>query len=129
MPIEFAVAVSGKHWRSRIVECHCDNMAVVAVVNTGSSRDKSMMQLMRSMFFLVAHFLVQIRAVHVNGANNVAADALSRNDFLHFLQVVPDAAKYPTPIPQELVDLLVREKPDWISPRWTQLFSACCRQA
>lgn len=129
IPIVFAVAVWGKYWKGRIVECHCDNMAVVAVVNTGSSRDKSMMQLIRSMFFLVAHFSVQIRAVHVKGASNVAADALSRNDFLRFLQVVPDAAEHPTPIPQELVSLLVREKPDWMSPRWTQLFSACCRRA
>ena len=103
-----------------MVECHCDNMALVAMVNTGSCRDKAMMQLIRSMFFLVAHLLVQIRAVHVKGATNIAADGLSRNEFPRFLQVVPDSAKHPVTISQQPVDLLVRDKPDWTS----QLFSA-----
>ena len=52
IPIVFAVAVWGRHWGGRVVECHCDNMAVVSVINIGSSRDKVMMQLMRSLFFL-----------------------------------------------------------------------------
>ena len=129
IPIVFAVALWGKHWGGRVVECRCDNMAVVTVVNTGSSRDRAMMHLMRSLFFLVAHFHIQLKAVHVRGATNVAADALSRNDFHRFLQAVPEAAKYPTPIPQELVDLLVREHPDWTSARWAQLFSGYCRRA
>ena len=123
MPIVFTVAVWGKYWKRRIVECHCDNMAVVAVVF------KSMMQQMGSMFFLVAHFSVQIKAVHVKGASNVAANALSCNDFLCFLQVVLNAAKHPTSIPKELVNVLVVQKPDWMSPRWTQQPSACCRWA
>ena len=109
-----------------MVECQCDNMAVVAVVNAGYSRDKSMMHLMRCLFFLVAHFHVQIRACHVREVDNVAADALSRNDIPHFLQVVPDAGQ-PIAIPQGLVDLLVREQPDWTSSRWAQLFSDFCR--
>ena len=121
MPIVFAVAVWGKYWKGKIVECHYGNMAVVSVVNTCSSRDKSMMQLIWSMFFLVA--------VHVKGASNVAANALSCNDLLRFLQVVADAAEHPTPIPQELVSLLVRKKTDWMSPCWSQLFCACCRRA
>ena len=39
------------------------------------------------------------------------------------------AATLPTPIPQALVDMVVRESPDWSSPRWAQLFSAFCKQA
>ena len=123
------MAVWGKYWTVRVVECQCDNMAVVTVVNTGSSRDKAMMQLMRTLFFMAAHFNVQIRTVHVRGASNIPADALSCNDLPRFLQVVPDAVQYLSPIPQGLVDLLVRENPDWTSARLAQLFSDCCRQA
>ena len=67
--------------------------------------------------------------MHIPGVSNVAADALSRNDFPRFLQVVSDAVAHPTLVPQQLVDLLVKEQPDWTSLRWVQLFGGCCRQA
>ena len=66
--------------------------------------------------------------MHIPGVSNVAPDALSRNDFPQFLQVVPDAAAHPTLVPQQLVDLLVKEQPDWTSLHWVQLFGDCCRQ-
>ena len=128
LPILFAVAVWGVHWGGRLVECHCDNMAVVSVVNSGRSQDSTLMHLLRCLFFLAAHFHVHIRATHVPGVANVAADALSRNDLPRFLQVVPEAAQQPTPIPQGLVDLLAGEQPDWTSCRWARLFGDCCRQ-
>ena len=59
----------------------------------------------------MAHFQVQIGVGHVQGGDNVAADALSCNDIPRFLQVVPDAVKH-TAITLELVDLLVREQLD-----------------
>ena len=37
LPILLAVSIWGEHWGGRLVECHCDNMAVVAVVNSGRS--------------------------------------------------------------------------------------------
>ena len=33
LPILFSMVVWGKWWLGKRVECHCDNMAVVAVVN------------------------------------------------------------------------------------------------
>ena len=35
LPILFAVAIWGRHWSGRLVNCRCDNMAVVSVVNSG----------------------------------------------------------------------------------------------
>lgn len=128
LPILFALAVWGAHWRGRLVECHCDNMAVVAVINSGRSRDATLMHLLRCLFFFSAHFHVQIRASHIPGVTNVAADALSRDDLPRFLQAVPEAAPHPTPVPPGLVSLLVMEQPDWTSYRWAQLFKDCCRQ-
>ena len=125
LPILLAVAVWGRGWRGRLVTCHCDNMAVVSVVNSGYSRDNTVMHLLRCLFFMASQFDAHIKAVHVPGVSNVAADALSRDDHAHFLQVVPDAVEHPTPIPQGLVDLLVMDQPDWTSPRWTQLFGDC----
>ena len=126
LPILFAVAVWGAHWAGRRVECHCDNMAVV---NSGRSQDNTIMHLLRCLFFLAAHFHVQIRVTHIPGVDNVAADALSRNDLPRFMQVVPDAAHDPSPISQRLVDLLVGEQLDWTSLHWAQQFRDFCRQA
>ena len=46
----------------------------------------------------------------------MAADALSGNHLPRFMQVLPEAAQVPTPIPTRLVDLVVREQPDWTCP-------------
>ena len=72
---------------------------------------------------------MSIRAVHIPGKDNVRADALSRNDFPRFLQAAPDACVRPTRIPLQVLALLVEEQPDWVSPRWTELFVACIRRA
>ena len=128
LPILMAVAVWGSEWEGLEVECRCDNMAVVTVVNSGHSRDTTLMHLLRCLFFLAAHHHVRIHAVHIPGVSNVATDALSRNDFPRFLQVVPEAAAHPSRVPKQLVDLLVKEQPDLTSLRWAQLFGDCCRR-
>ena len=79
------------------IECYCDNMAVVAVINSGRAKDKTLMHLLRCMFFVVAHLDIHIHASHVPGVENVAADELSRNCISSFLQEVPGAD--PTQLP------------------------------
>ena len=67
------------------MECYCDNMAVVAVINSGRAKDVTLMHLLRCMFFVAAHLNVYLQAHHVPGAKNMAAGALSRNCFSTFL--------------------------------------------
>lgn len=97
-------------------------------VNSGRSQDNTLMHLLQCMFFMAAHFQMYIRATHIPGVVNSAADALSCGDLPRFLQVVREAASQPAFIPQQLVDLLVREQPDWTSPHWAQMFRDCFRQ-
>ena len=40
-------------------------------------------------------FCVNIHAEHVPGVENVSADALSRDNVVTFMQVVPEAERYP----------------------------------
>ncbi len=100
---------------------------MVEVVNSGSSKDPHIMQLVRSLFFIVAHFEITLQAVHVVGKENSKDDAISRNKIAVFLSQAPKASPEPTPIPPQLVDLLVTQRPDWTSPTWSQLFSSCLR--
>ena len=51
LPIVMACFVWGTAWRQRHVLAHCDNQAVVEVVNAGLCRDQDLMQLLRSLFF------------------------------------------------------------------------------
>ena len=67
----------GRRWPGCRIECYRDNMAVVAVINSGWSRDKMLMYVLRCMFFVAAHLDIQIHVSHVPGVENVAADTLS----------------------------------------------------
>ena len=50
LPIALADLLWGKEWSGRMVLCHCDNRAVVDVVNSGYSRDEDMMHLLHCLF-------------------------------------------------------------------------------
>ncbi len=86
-----------------MVVAHCDNQAVVEVVNSGYCKDPELMQLLRSLFFIKAHLELTLKAVHILGRQNGAADAISRNNVHN---------RFPTQIPTDLIDLLVVQKPD-----------------
>ena len=61
------------------------------------------------------------------GSLNVGADALSRNDLLHFLQVVPEAARQPTPSPSNWwICLCTSQTP---SPPWKTSNLSCPRSS
>ena len=44
-------AIWGPDWFTRYIEVKCDNAAVVAVLNSGSSRDPELMHLLRCLSF------------------------------------------------------------------------------
>ena len=75
-----ASAVWGRAWRGGTVFFHCDNMAVVEVLNRQSAKDPLICHLMRSLFYIAAHCDFDIVAKHTPGISNIAADALSRDD-------------------------------------------------
>ena len=79
--------------------CHCDNAAVVTIINSGSSKNPLAMQLMRSLFFMSAHFNFAISARFLPGSSNQLADALSHNKPERFFSLHPQANQLPTPIP------------------------------
>ena len=101
---------------------HCDNQAAVCVINVGYSCNKDMMHLMCCLFFIRAYCGIGMRAEHILGKQNVAADAISHGNLSTLFQVSPQASPLPTAVPHSLHDLLVAQQPDWTSPSWVSLF-------
>ena len=110
-----AIAIWGKAWRGRTVRCVCVNAAVVAIVNSGKSRNDLVMHLMRCLFFFLTQFDI---------LDNTAADALSRDNLPLFLQQVNHADHQPSRLPEELVQALVTRRPDWTSQSWRTWFTS-----
>ena len=106
----------------------CDNAAVVEVVNAGYSKDPLLMQLLRCLFFVWAQHEFSLRSEQIPGRQNIGADAISRDNLALFFSQVPRASKQPTVIPEALVDLVIQQQPDWLSPIWSRLFRTCLQQ-
>ena len=93
LPIVISSALWGHRWAGESVLAYTD------IVNSGRSKDKLAMHLMRCLFFFMARGEYLLRATHVKGKENIAADALSRNRLSLFRMQVPADVERPTPIP------------------------------
>ena len=51
----------------------------MVVLNTGYSRDPQIMHLLHCLFFIKAHFQMEIKVSHIPGIENTQADAISRD--------------------------------------------------
>lgn len=129
VPIVVACAIWGRRWVGQAVRVSCDNTGAVAAVNSGYSRSPQLMHLLRCLFFIRAHFQLEVWACHIPGIQNTVADAISRNNLSVFFSQAPQARRNQTPVPQGLRSLLLEQQPDWTSTDWVALFSNCFRQA
>ena len=96
----FSVVVAahlwGPQWTSRQVESVCDNMSVVAVLSSGTSREGD--DLLPYLALLAVRHLFSFTVFSVCGTANPVPDALSRFQF--------QAEQSPTPILQGLLTAL-----------------------
>ena len=122
VPVVLSAALWGQSLRGLHVRFHSDNMAVVDILRKRSGRDPSVLHLMRCFFSYLAHFNFQHSAEHVPDA----ADAISCNNLPH-LSFLPQTPQ--TRIPQSLVDLLVKQTPNWGSRAWIELFQRSLLEA
>ena len=124
LPIVLAVAIWGKRWQGRSVQCRCDNAAVVAVLRSGWCKNRDAMHLLRGLHFFLAAHQIRLISEHIKGVRNRLADALSRNNHDMFLSELPYAQQVPTTIPRTLRQLLVDHQVDWMSRAWRDLLSS-----
>lgn len=105
-PIVLAVEIWGDRLRNRKIMFHCDNLAVVHVINKQTSRSKRSMHLVRSLVLSCLNNNILFRAKHIPGRTNCVADALSRLQLAKFRCLAPRADKRATAVPLSLLQLL-----------------------
>ena len=124
LPIAFACATWGPQWQHKHVLVWCDNLSVVHVIKAQSSKDPTLMHLLRCIHFFCALHDFKLRAEHIPGRHNVIADSISRNNLQVFFKEVPSAHPQPASLPPPLVLFLMQEQQDWQSPTWRQWLKA-----
>ena len=67
-------------WQHQTVLFRCDNEAVVAVLNSGKTRDPDLAAISRNIFMHCATFDTPLKIIHISGKDNNIADLLSRWD-------------------------------------------------
>ncbi len=89
-PIVVAVNLWGAQIANKCIIFHCDNEAVVFIINRQTSKDCILMPLVRNLVLCCMNFNILIQASHIPGLYNVTSDKLSRFQF--------KAARRATPI-------------------------------
>ena len=101
-PIVLSAHLWGTLLSNRTIEFHTDNMALVSIINTTSSKKPHIMALVRSLVSSMLKFNFVFYAIHIPGVLNVRADALSRQQIGRFWKEHPSANVRPTTIPPHL---------------------------
>ena len=99
-PILLAIRLWHESLRDSCVLFLCDNIAVVHIINSMSSKDKSIMKLVRKLVVLCMRFNILFAAKHVPGHLNVLADKLSRNRLQEARLLCPTLDRHPSQIPE-----------------------------
>ena len=99
-----AADLCGHRWCQKHVLFRSDNEAVVAMLNSRTSKVPALMHLLRHLLVSAASFQFTFSSPHI--MENSIADALSRFHWQEFRQLAPDAMVYPTRIPECLLQNL-----------------------
>ena len=80
VPVVIAAALWGHKWARQRVRFISDNMAVVDLLRSRTTKDTIVMHLLRCLTFYAAFYQFTFESCHVPGAQNTAADAISRHN-------------------------------------------------
>jgi len=127
VPVVAAAALWGNRWSRQYVCFHCDNIAVVAVLNKRTAKSPPLAHLLRCFSFYSAYYDFHFSAEHIPGIHNTAADALSRDNMPLFHSLVPHGCQWV--LPPSLEELLIHARLDWGSTEWTTLFISSLTEA
>ena len=100
-PICLALHLWGPVLANKCITINSDNMAVVYIINSCTSKDKTIMKLVRRFVYLAMHYNILIRAKHLPGILNSCCDFLSRDQVPKALAINKQLEQHPTNIPRQ----------------------------
>jgi len=102
-PIVLAVLMWGHRLANNKIMFHTDNIACVHIINTQTSRDKTIMKLIRRLVTASLTHNILFRAAHIPGKSNTIPDLLSRYQFQEVKALAPWLQQQPYTIPAHLL--------------------------
>jgi hypothetical protein len=78
LAIIVCIKVWSHHWSGKRILVNCDNLVAVEVINAGRTRNRFLQACLREIVWWAAKHEFELRARHIAGNCNRAADALSR---------------------------------------------------
>ena len=112
--VTVAILLWAQDYKNRWITLFCDNMSVIHMINTTSSKCKNCMILIR---LIVLHCLVhnvKITAKHVLGVENSYADHLSRLRYKEFRQLARKNNKKFTNKPEDIPESIWPPQKIWL---------------
>ena len=100
-PIYLAFRLWGPSLSNSKILFHIDNESIVHVLSKHTSKEKTIMLMVRFTILHALKYDITFSASHVPGRHNVVADLLSRFQTPRALQQAPFLDQDPTPVPQE----------------------------
>ena len=88
-PILVALHLWGEELRNKKIKFHCDNIAVVHILNSMTSKSDHVMHIVRLLTIKCLEINIVIKAVHIPGTKNTICDALSRFKLQKFRELAP----------------------------------------
>ena len=101
LPIVLAVQKWGSFLANKRLLFFCDNMGVVAIINSQTSKDNKLMSLVRKLVLMCLQFNIFIRAKPIPGKYNFLSDCLSRFQVDKARQAAPWLDPHAQPIHHE----------------------------
>jgi hypothetical protein len=98
-PVILAVESWGETMASEAICFHCDNEALVYVINNLTSHETHVLKLLRKLIFLSLKYNILFKAVDIPGEKNKYSDAFSRLQIQGFLALMPGADQFPMAVP------------------------------
>lgn len=104
-PLLVSLHIWGDELQNKKILFRVDNLAVVHIVNSMTSKSDRVMSILRAFTLQCLHLNIAVKAQHLSGSLNQVADSLSRFQFQKFRELAPDADPCPTQMPNHLWDI------------------------